>query len=499
MEAIQLAIAYLTGKSNEKETNFQMRANKKYLEEQPLEALVEKCSLTVQEFTEQFDHYKVRDYFFKSNQMTTRETYLIHPLYDLYYTKLVFSLVLKQLEEGASLDFSQNEHMKIFCAGIFSADSELLQQHIMDNASYEQFIEQKRKYAGHHAIKMDVQNFFGSIDIQNLLEKLEKHFGQCQEIEDLGQFFQACQFTSLPQIHASIASSILSQYYLIDFDASLAAYLEEKKMAYIRYVDDMYFFYRDPKKVWFPYLRNDLNNTIIEFLLENYLHVNHEKTKFLTAAQYEKDIDHTLKWTRAKHQTGKTDYVEEEAYLTSDTIQQHAKALTESVDATGFEKFLKGLIEEKEANGIDQRGYRKLLNTYIAIPLDAQSDERSHSREVLETIIYDHLWENIPTDKLLHIHNALKQHIDTLKMSPFHLTTFSLKMSRYLEAQEIISYDQSLARKIYQQLVQEGQALNYKETVMACAYLLQNKTQLNERILKSIKNEKFSRYIETFF
>lgn len=494
MYTAQLAIDYvrtvaernLREDGSKQYLSIQERANHSFFrvdtndEQEELESVLHKeLGKSVEAFTNEHQSHKVQDYIFKSDQMTPRKMHLLSPLYYLYYTKLSFDIAKKIVEKDdkQELDLSR-ENMRIFYMGKFSLEEndEKRRQNANYKTVYNEYVSIKEEYIGKPAVKLDVQNFFLNISVKKLIEKLEIRLGACEEVDNLRRFFEVCDFHELPQLHDSIASSLLSQLYLHDFDNKVEAYLEQENIEYVRLVDDMYFIFEEDceKK------KNELNNAVIEFLWEDGLFLNQYKTRFYNVEQYEKNIENRI---------GENDLVS-----SNQRTVERAEEVIENGDFITFIEEIQKLIKK---NGLDQRSYRQLLKQYIAVKDSEEANEGSHSREVLEHIIFNRAWEGKLTMEQMDKVTGCNEYI---KLSPFHLTTLYVMVSRYLEEKAKEKGEKVTEPKIfniYNQLI--SKQLDFKESVMVVAYQLLNKYSINEEVISGFKNTEYQDYIRTFF
>lgn len=490
MITTDLAMLYVNKVSENYRLNFQMRANYNYsYDEDEIQAL----NKPVDEFVAaNKESYKVHDYIFKSDQMTPRKIYLLHPLYFIYYTRLVFDISYKLMSNAKSaLDFSRKESdMHIYYRGIFIGDYtfDVENEGADPTVSYNYYVHKKQEFVGKPAIKLDLQNFYENISIEHLIKKLRDQLGDIEAVEELEKFFDLCGFHSLPQLHESIASSILSQVYLKDFDDRLEEYLKEledkgTKITYIRFVDDMFLIFDDEKEID-EKLKNELINEITEYLWSDRLLLNHSKTRVYDPSQFEKEVNDPFK--REFVTDKKEDKEFTNTVLTNKSTSARAREVIENGDFITFIKKVQDLYEEK---GLDHKGYRDLLLKYIAIP--EQDNKGSHSREVLEHIIYFDYWKDCEKEDL----EQFVANADYIRLSPFHLTTLYLRINRHLKTNDLISSEQEKGNffSLYNQITKSK--LTFKESVMSIAYQLQNDHAFNEKVFRGIKDEKYGEFV----
>ncbi|MCY7947136.1 hypothetical protein MOC03_12550, partial [Bacillus atrophaeus] len=95
--------------------NPQTLANTNYLLSEGREKVLEILDMPLDVFCSKYKPYKVRDFVYKNDYFTPRNMFLIHPLYYLYYTYLVF-LIANESFRTEKIDFS-NKNMKVYYSG----------------------------------------------------------------------------------------------------------------------------------------------------------------------------------------------------------------------------------------------------------------------------------------------------------------------------------------------------------------------------------------------
>lgn len=128
----------------------------------------------------------------------------------------------------------------------------------------------------HYGYKLDISNYFNSIDIKLLLTDLKTDLGEDPEL-----YFFIERILSNPNVvwngtviqekkgvMAGIPiSAFLANYYLIKLDW----FFYENNVIYARYSDDIIFFSDDPEKL------HALQSKVLDYLNETHLEVNHKK------------------------------------------------------------------------------------------------------------------------------------------------------------------------------------------------------------------------------
>ena len=125
-------------------------------------------------------------------------------------------------------------------------------------------------HVGHKVfIKLDVQNFFPSIGYQDIRSVFINAFGYpfagATLLADL-----CSKDGSLPQ--GSPASPCLSNIFMRDFDESVSAFCQQRKISYTRYSDDMTF-------SGYTIDQAELIGAVCRELTQKGLRINHDKTR----------------------------------------------------------------------------------------------------------------------------------------------------------------------------------------------------------------------------
>lgn len=163
------------------------------------------------------------------------------------------------------------------------------------------FQDEKAKFVGHRVLKIDIQDFFKNISIDVLIDKMkrfcQKNLGNAEQkecnsiISNLNKFYIKNNFNELPQLHYSVASSALSQFYLMDFsnelnDLFIKESLKNDEFRAVRFVDDMYIKIPKGKKIKSV---NNMVNVVTTLLWKENLNLNTNKLKIMLADEYKKE------------------------------------------------------------------------------------------------------------------------------------------------------------------------------------------------------------------
>ncbi|WP_121614402.1 reverse transcriptase domain-containing protein [Mesobacillus foraminis] len=467
----ELAYNYVFAISNNK-YNPQTVANMKIFTDLGEDEILRILALPIDKFCNRYFPYKVRDFVYKNDYFTPRNMFLINPLYYTYYTYLVFQIFYKYLGESGEVDFS-SKNMKVFYSGVL--DIRLSQNEIKRNgrykSSYKKFQQEREKHLGKPALNIDIQDFFNSINISNLIKKLENILGPTKVVKDLNYFFEYCNLESLPQFHFSIASSILSQIYLTDFDNKVQDLLVREGLHLIRYVDDMYIIHNnisiERKK------NNSILNELSYYLWEDTLVLNTSKTKMLSPDEY-KDIIELME----------NEYEGYTSFSSEKLIEDKALNVVETGE---LNKLIKQLCKIEKKDGVDLDSYKILANKYLSINGD-------NVTKVLKNIIYSNKWKMLDEDELKELVINWKY----ILFNPSEFTVLYILVYRYLEEGRILLDNGSKIKNILNFLFKNN-VFTLRDTLVAVSYLFQSKVKNRDLIKKiSLVNPDYVEYLEVF-
>ncbi|CEG26330.1 Reverse transcriptase (RNA-dependent DNA polymerase) [Bacillus sp. B-jedd] len=288
-------------------------------------------------------------------------------------------------------------------------------------------------------------------------------------IEDLNYFFKFCNIESLPQFHFSIASSLLSQLYLTDFDNKVRDLLAREELQLIRYVDDMYLIFNDSridrKK------KNSLLNELSYYLWEDRLTLNTSKTKMLSPNEFKNIIE------LPEH-----DY--EVNFLSEKLVED--KAL-EVVENGHLNELVNRLCTIEKKDGVDLEQYKKLSIKYLSI-------NEEDVNKVLRNIIYSNKWKKLDETKM----KELVANWKYILFNPAEFTVLYILVYRYLEEGRMISDNGSKIKQILNFLFKNN-VFTFRDTLVAVSYLFQSKVK-NQDLLNKIAlvNADYVEYLELF-
>ncbi|AYC28413.1 reverse transcriptase domain-containing protein [Paenisporosarcina cavernae] len=453
-----LTISYIKALSQKKIYNIQSISLKNLFFYSSDKSIKQELDKNVHNFFKHNEIILARDFLFKNDSFTPRSMYLISPIYYAYYTKLVFNVSLKLKRHDTEIvNFSTN-HMETFYSGIleFTNHKDKIDNNAIFNKSYNLFRQEREKYFDKHVIKVDIKDFFNSISTKILINKLKNRIGECYEVTELEKFFLYCDFNTLPQFHYSIASSLLSQIYLLDFDEKLSLLLQENKLNLIRFVDDMYIYKKSGE-----YKLNEVNNlvdNINSLLWFDGLVLNSSKTKLLKPEQNEESfklIDIVS--------------MNETSYSSEKLIDDKAN---EVINSGGLVEFISILNEMYKKDGIYIQEYLKLLDKYLSV-------NGGDSNKVLSNIIFTEKWKRLNYRDLL----LISKKWNYIFFNPSQFTVLYILVNRYLENKKIV--DGSNIKRVLSYMYKKDQ-LKFRDSMVVIGYLFQNRKK-NKNLLKKVE------------
>ncbi|MED2844407.1 RNA-directed DNA polymerase [Bacillus toyonensis] len=469
-EISELSYRYVLAMSKTKPYNPQAIANINIFNQYGFNGIRNEMQKDVRLFCETNPIKKARDFVYKNDYFTPRNMHLISPLYYTYYTYLVFRIANLFLNGSSKLDFSK-ERMKIFYSGFLDIHSKNdIEQNAKFNNSYKLFQKEREEYFGMPVLKLDVQNFFNSIKVKSLINKLKSYLGEQSVIDDLEYLLNFCDFEYLPQLHYSIASSILSQLYLVEFDQKMQQTLERENLFLIRFVDDMFIIYLNDevneKK------NNDLLNEISYFLWEEELVLNSSKTKLLSSEEYQE----TFELMELEYD------IEEISYSSEKIIEDR----TEEILNNGYLiTLIEKLCELEKVAGMDLPKYKELMETYISIGGE-------DTKKVLNNIIFSNKWKKMSDIDLMKIISDWRY----ILFNPAQFTILYILVCRHLENKKLTG---GLRIKRILTYLFRNENFNFRDTLVAISYLFQNNKK-NEELLDRVEsvNPEYVDFIKSF-
>lgn len=438
-----LTFDYVSYLAQKKIYNAQMVANAKYCKSIGRTNAISILQKPVNEFCDLYTSGKVKDFIFKNDSFTPRNMYLLNPAYYLYYTYIVFkaSYLFSQSEVNFSLD-----KISVFYSG--NLDFKISQDNIKDrvsfNYSYSLFQQKRKEYFGNPVLSTDIQNFFDNIHVNSLIEVLRELLGEHEVIDELDYFLKHCQFDSVPQLHYSIASSILSQFFLHKFDNAIHKTLIDNELLMVRFVDDMYIIYMRGSATIRE--NNEVLNVISSVLWKQGLSLNISKTKLLSSDEYVNGFDVSL-----------SEY-EDASYSSEKIIDEKAIEVIANGD---FLEFISKITDLENANGVDLQKYYILLNQYLAI-------ENDDANKVLKNIIYSRKWLDIDKKQLKNLVNNWRY----ILFNPSEFTVLFLMVYSDLERKKMTNRNENKIKALLNYLLKKH-THTLRDSLVAVTYLFQ--------------------------
>ncbi|WP_332651782.1 RNA-directed DNA polymerase [Lysinibacillus sp. 54212] len=467
MDILELTIKYVFYLCNSKKYNTQMLALREMFNTNSIEELKVIIDVDVNEFILKNKLIITKDFVLKSDSFTPRNMLLISPLYYLYYSKLVFEIAYGYRNAINEVDFS-NENMDIFYSGnlVFTNRKQLIKENSTFNKSYNKFRYKRQQYLEKYVLKIDLKDFFNTIDVEILLKKLRGHSNRNNLVDTLEIFLDYCQIRSLPQFHNSIASSLLSQIYLREFDEKCNEYLKSYNINLIRFVDDMYLVklngeFRENEK-------NEILDTLATFLWRDNLILNMQKTCLLTPEDNERD-----------HLIEEISIDDIQLYRNETKIKNKAKSV---IDSNDFLDFILTLQSISISKGIDFQEYTRLINEKIAI-------NNEDSTKVLNLIIYRGYWKRLGKKSLKSIIRNWK----FIFFNPAQFTVLFIMINNYLYGKN----SRKMRRLI--NFLYKKEIMKYRESLVSVICILQNQNNVQELIDKmSYINADYVLFMNTY-
>ena len=359
IEILELAFKYIINMAQSKKYNLQSIAILNYFKNHDLKKYkYEHYLLNYSKFSKEYKFCYTKDFIYKNDYFTPREMYVISPEYYLYYTFNVFKYCYIKFK-GNEVDFSKKNFFVFYSGYLNFKDDKFDGDKINYKYSYERFIKKRNSFSTGRVFSIDLQDFFKNIKIKKMKEKLIKHINGNFSIaeETIGNIIGFLEnFDSLPQLHYSIASSLLSQYYLEDFTAEVNVILDKfPGSEAVRYVDDMYFLIP-------PYTRKKKENKLLEklsyILWKDNLNINSKKTMKFSRGEF-------LKYIEKKHLHIESIQKDSTSFY-HHKIDEKVQELIENDGEKLFE-FVMELNELWKKEGFSLSEYSEILKTFIEV------------------------------------------------------------------------------------------------------------------------------------
>lgn len=426
--------------------------------------------------------YYVRDLLYKNDYMTPRMAVLMTPKMYTYYSFQVFKFICKVLCEPSNSDtlsFS-TDHVSVFYAGFFKLHPQSIRDCVQYKASYRMFQERRTDFRNSRVLKVDIKDFFIGITpdrLEHALRKLCKvnNVNQTQTVSNIINFIKESGYGSLPQSQSCLASSMLSQVYLIEFTEALEKKAADKRLRVVRYVDDMYIELPDnfrDRDV------NDLVDWISSELWQYGLNLNLSKAKLFSKRQY---IENTS-WANVP--VG----VSGAAVPVSEAVQQKISGL---LGNNGFQLSLFWEEVEKlwRLKQRDISGYFKLVNKYFSI-------EGDNSNKVLNGIIFGGMWKSaLSLDKK----KALAKFPEIMEYDPMKYVTFLTLVESNIKALDTSYASDAVKSYVEKSHLNGANGYTLRQGLIDINYYIQNKQFIdNSDANILLLNQKYIEFIRRY-
>ena len=470
-QILEHAYKYIMEVAERNEYNLQCIAIKKFFKIKKNFPVIEDYEVDYSVFSNKFKSFCTRDFVYKKDYFTTREMYLISPAHYLYYTYNVFKYFY---HNQTILNFSKS-NISVFYSGKLDFSNFDFVKNGHFSFSYQEFQKEKEKFSNGRALIIDIQDFFKNISTNLLVEKLknsDKH--NCKEIiENIDDFFKINKFRTLPQFHYSIASSVLSQFYLCNFTEQMNNILVKEKCKAIRFVDDMIISlpkYKKRKKM------NEVLNELTYYLWKDKLNLNSSKTKFLEQREFKKMAPSLGESVFEDKKTN---------YLVDTMIKEKIEWLLEN-DGKKLKEFITKLTKCYSYYSVDLTLYHKYINQYIAIDGD-------HATKVINNLLYSKKWKELKK----HILIELISKNSYIFFNPMQFTTFFLMIINHLET------DIKVVKKALNDFIKifnDKDNLSFRDGIITIQYLLQmqkSDSKLTKKL--NIINRDYVNFLDEFY
>lgn len=486
----RLAYAYTKSLAASQPYKIQFMALNEYFRKNKLKMTRHFRSYMLSRFrnTQKKDCALIKDFAFKNDFMTPRQSVIFSPKSYLYYTVQTFILMYKvkevctgEMSGHSVLDFSTN-HVKIFYSGILDFKNTKIKKNSNYNYSYREFQKYRKKFAGNRVLKIDIQNFFGGIKVSKLEDVLiditkPKHLEFPVEINNIINFLKASNYTTLPQSQGSLASAILSQVFLTNFTKQLENIASKRNLQIARYVDDMY--------IKLPHGMNnteinEIINIISTELWKNGLSLNSKKTKIYSVKSYKNEVDFS-------NNVGGKGITSGSSFLVPTYIQRKIDDLFDN-DGEKLLNFFSEVQLLYKRKGNDMRKYHSLVDHYFSVGND-------NANKIQNALIFNGDWKTMLS---LKSKEKLLTFPDIITFDPAKYVIFLLQVEKNVNlltnnnagknTKSIIDYIQKIHSSSYDKY-------SVREGLIDSNYYIQEKNDIQALEYISTLSEEFYHYI----
>lgn len=436
--------------------------------------------------------YKIRDFIYKHDYLTPRNAYLMHPVMFLFYTYTVFSLCYKLFissnRNRHCVDFS-TKYVQVFYSGRLNFKGSKINI-LNDSAytgSYNRFQHARSEFNGNRVLKIDIQNFFNNIDCHDLIRVLQdlNHEGEnniLSECFSLQEIFKCSGYTTLPQIEGSMASSILSQIYLMRFTDTLNTIAESENLKVVRYVDDMYIQlpgrYKDTQI-------HALINRISSELWKYHLNLNMNKVLKYSINRYKKTTTYSVQMTVSGG----------EGFIGQKYVVDKAEAMLAN-DGKHLKEFWTKVCVIYQKKGMDVNQYHRIVNSSFCVNND-------DANKVISSMIYQkngktQAWQSELSDNSLQF---LLDHPEAILFDPAKFVSFLIQVEKAFNSRQNrqTNYVESYIHNVHLGTI-GNDGYTIREGLIDTDYFIQNRKFLDqsESYIARI-NAEFISFIKQFF
>lgn len=397
-----------------------------------------------------------RDFAFKHDFMTPRQSMLFKPKAYAYYTNQVFNLAIKikKLDFNQILDFSTN-HVHVFYTGILRINpySSDLWENSNYKKSYRNFQDVLNTFKGNKVLKIDVQNFFLGITNKRLKNEFMKlSYYNNPEFFNIQKFLKNSGYDTLPQSQGSLASSILSQFYLTNFTNYLESISLYYNLEIARYVDDTYI--KLPKDITQKDI-NEIINGISSELWKYGLNLNIDKTKILNEQEFKRNYN---------FETKNVSEIGINQILTPKNINDKVYELLK-YDGKKLLEFLSNVRKIHKKYGNDMNRYKKLSFKYFNV-------NNEDANKVQNSLIFGNKLLNMLSNNTK---KKIINYTEIINFDPGKYVTFLLRIEKSIGIKNNINIVETYIKKN----IHKRKYYSVREGIIDSNFYIQTQNQNN--------------------
>lgn len=341
------------------------------------------------------DNYIVCENYEIKEDGTFRNKTLISPILYIYYTAIVMEISEKYYKK-------RNSNISVRYAGNYKEGRLHYKQ------EYYEFIDEleKSSFIYDTYIKIDIKDFYESIDIDKLIYLLKNSIPMNEKEQmSIKEFLFLIGNKKFPQIDGGIASSYLATIVYLDiidnrFYKILQDIFGKNNFKMIRYADDLYVFF-DSNNYELKKLENRITYEYVNIIHDYSLNLNMKKTRLRESIYIYEDINSIS--------------LEDE-----DTLEQE---LDNYFKREALEEFFNRLICSTKEDGINYRTYYDIIDECFENP-----EIRFYQRQIYSTIIFKDLQWFKDTETFTNLVELIENNNDILIHDPKRLLSSILNM-----------------------------------------------------------------------